>query len=430
MRKAISLDNEEEFKLIVVALFKDFKEFNINANKFSKAAVSAQAIYTIWGSDAVKNTRYDVVRSIHLREDSEKVIQLCNLKLIPLELKLKFTKTDEQKDDEKPSAPILFTSDFTGERINQLLNNKDYVSVVGINKKSPKYKPAAWEVYKSAADVEGVYLYLPKYKDWLFISVLDVTEDTQCFVVLNKNHCVVLNEGVLTWGSTDNLFQDEADAYMLPVSPVLSEKEFTDSETLASLIATAKQLYIENQTDNFVIEGDLESEPLNFACGSEEQLNSMLTTVMHAGIPMYVWEETKTDEVILIISAATDDGAGAELNEESMSWQNNNWAHLTNGLTAEHKETIVTAITTCIEHNTPCGHTWEYNDGPYDRASAYDRSPINVDVSVYPPSAHEQIAAKQAIKGMKNIFSAKIVKNILNINSNTDKNEHIAGKTD
>jgi hypothetical protein len=439
MRKAKSLENEEEFKLMLTSLFKDFKEFNINPYNFNNTVAS---IDTVWRDDLGKgNVRYELARSIHLLEDSQKVTQLCNVKLIPVELKFEFTEIDLSADKE-PSTPATFTPAFSGEGLHQLLENEAYTNIIGSKhraiapstqkiidtKKAAKYKPAAWEVYKSALEAEGAYLYLPKYKDWVFINHVTITEDTQCYGIANRFHCVLINTAAAEWRDPDDLFLNEEDVLILPNSPVLSEEEFTNSDRPKILIEKFKEIYKEQQSDGFISEGDLEAEALNFSCGSEEQLGKMLTTVIHACVPMNVWEEEKVNELVLVISASTDSGDPAALNEDNMGWNDNNWDFITSRLGVVNKETVVAAIDACIEANTPSGHTWEYNDGPYDRESAYDKSPLQLHFSVNAPSAHEQILAKQTIKSMKNMFSAKLVEDILSINTKIE-NEHPSGKT-
>jgi hypothetical protein len=168
--------------------------------------------------------------------------------------------------------------------------------------------------------------------------------------------------------------------------------------------------YKDDQEDPYIDADELEDSPLNFLCGSEADLERMINLVCHAAIPMDVWGAEESIDVEIF--SATDDGDPARVAWDNMSY--NTWEKVKEKLDADKLSFIETAFDVVLDENTPNGHTWEYNDGPYARASGYDRSPQYLTVTVSAPSAHEQICAKIEMKKLARLFGKSVIQGLLN----------------
>lgn len=430
MRKIKKLDDEDEFSAVVKGLYMSFKRHDTVLQTFSTASVFNNKIVDVWTYDSVMgNIRYSRSNKLSLDTTKESVL-LEGHKLFPVIVEQELTLKDygiksvAAKTAYEALSPVInLKCDFSSPGLEELEKNNKYVKTRAIGSSinscgaSIKIKPIAWHAYKEDLDYEGLYLYLPEYKDWIFVNQLSLSEDTHCYGFTNRFSCSLVDQHANSSLEIDTDIFACDDAYITSNVPALTTVEFADHKVLLVHTDNLTDTYIDMQSDAFVSEGDLQGEELNFLCGSQENLESMLTNVIHASIPFNVWADTAVTEIELLISSATDSGEAADLDTDGMSWNSNNWSLLIEKLGPKASDLLIEAIDACVGINTPCGHTWEYNDGPYDRASAYDKSPLRCHINISAPSAHEQIIAKCNIKNMTNVLSASLVESILNINS-------------
>lgn len=130
---------------------------------------------------------------------------------------------------------------------------------------------------------------------------------------------------------------------------------------------------------------DLETD-YHYCTGSEEGLMAGVRMIAQALVPDKYF--TAGDSAWATIVTATED-EGAYLCVDM-------WHSSSNSVDTYLVENPECAyyIDHIISMNEPCGQRYEYNDGPVNRQSGYNRQGLTVEISISKPSAHERLQAK------------------------------------
>ena len=364
---------------------------------------------------------------------TEQTEHLGGKTLLPVALQLKFNKRDvmaQLKGSITPAdtnipdfdniGPFLFNMSSDG--IKELCSNEQFEnlpmmhngSIVDFNVCKGKYENCDFKFY-AEKDSGLIYCYMRDINDFLIVKKVRIADYSHALVVMDRNFIVAISDDNELPVNEEEMLDDEREGWSFSRHNAagLTNKDFTDynyiSETIDDEIDTLKDL----QSDKYVMsDDDLEEQPLNFRCGSEEMLGKELNMFFHALVPMHLWSRANITSFEVAIRSATDDGEGASLDLESMEWDGD-YSSFIAGLKEdeqeEFKELMLDGIDHIMERNYPVGHTWEYNDGPYDRMSGYDKNAIQLRIPIEIPTAHEQICAQMDFKGMADSFSKTFI---------------------
>ena len=274
-----------------------------------------------------------------------------------------------------------------------------------------------WKAYYAAESDdysnEFVYVHFEEVDSWVAIRFESVSQETNIIQILNHESSFVVPDYEMKFHfHIDSDFVDPTNeySYLSQFNAPLDGDKFFDSSELYTEAEDQLESFKCEQQDPYIDPDDFDSEDLNFICGSEEDLKEMLTLICHASIPMPLWD--KYSELEINVQSSMDDGDGAQVDYDNMSY-NSIWGDVQKQFPtlAQH---IENAFDTALSENTPSGHSWEYNDGPYDRASGYDKSPHRLDITITAPSAHEQMSAKMEIKKYASLFGKETIAGLLN----------------
>lgn len=133
--------------------------------------------------------------------------------------------------------------------------------------------------------------------------------------------------------------------------------------------------------DPMLLEDEREAEEgLNFVRGSEDALREVLT---HVATASCIDDRFRSipDKTLRVITATDEEPAllrGDDYYDDS---------EFVDALYEDFSYILDTAL----EENTPSGWRWEYNDGPYNRRSGYDKTPESLEIlpENISPSEHE-----------------------------------------
>lgn len=139
---------------------------------------------------------------------------------------------------------------------------------------------------------------------------------------------------------------------------------------------------IDELDDPYFSPDGTDDKELSFTSGSQEELEQ-ITRVICATEPSLFSQPVKWGENLTIRYEAAGDYSDGGFDAE--------YSYLPEGVPLSQR--ITTLIELAYEYNSFTGHSWEYNDGAYDRQSGYDKSAITIEVEVPKPSAHEIMAA-------------------------------------
>lgn len=268
-----------------------------------------------------------------------------------------------------------------------------------------------WKVYIPVASkmdsyVGGnmLYVHFPSSDSWIVVRFISLSSETEGIQVINETDACVVD-------CNEIRFDPSSEALTIYASNI---EENGESLFNLSAVTDAADDVVEefksDLSDPYIDEFELEGSELHFLCGSEEDLESMLTLICHAGIPMQAWGNE--DSLDIEIDSATDDGESAIVNYDSMDWAGSSWDGIKERL-ADKFKFIERAFDVALDNNQPCGHKWEYNDGSYDRQSGYDRSAERLTFTISAPSAHEQICAKIEIQKLADVMSKALVDDLV-----------------
>lgn len=264
-----------------------------------------------------------------------------------------------------------------------------------------------WKVYIPVASKMDSYLggnmlyvHFPLLDSWMVVRFIRLSSETEGIQLINETETCIVDCNEIKW---DPKFEELA-SYASNIAE--TGESLFDLEAVTDAAANVLEEFKMDCNDPYIDESELEGSELHFLCGSEEDLESMLTLICHAGIPLQAWGNE--DSLNIEIDSATDDGESAIVNYDSMDWSGSSWEGIKERL-ADKFEFIERAFDVALDNNQPCGHKWEYNDGAYDRQSGYDRSAERLTFTISAPSAHEQVCAKIEIQKLADVMSKALV---------------------
>ena len=270
-----------------------------------------------------------------------------------------------------------------------------------------------WKVYHLANSEEVadiLYVHFPTNDSWVALRFHALSDESEAIQILNEYEGYIVDchdlkyhyrrfsaPGADDYSKLYNLDPQLDNGALFALSKV--------EQAADELVANFKG----DQEDPYIDSDELEGSELNFLCGSEDNLERMITLICHAAIPMDAWKDSAFMDIE--VYSATDDGEAARVDWDNMSY--NSWGEIKDKLDDNKCSYIDAAFDASLVENTPSGYTWEYNDGPYDRQSGYDKSPQRLTFTVTSPSAHEQICAKIEIKKLVSILGKANIKGLL-----------------
>lgn len=280
-----------------------------------------------------------------------------------------------------------------------------------------------WQAYKVAEGQDPtctspvLVFHIPSFDKWIVVYELEVTEETTVFLFTDLLDYIVLDSEsvkrdvrcVQHYANRTNV--DESSSFLLVgacayygIENKTIKDAICDPDVYNDLVDTATEEFSSQQADPFMSEEALQGEELHFAQGSMEQMTAQLTTLCHATIPFSAWERHASSGAELYVRSSHE-GCSAHISMSDTSYETHGWASLmdSTGIT-NFSYIFETAANAIIEYNEPRGHTWEYNDGAYDRMSGYDKYGVTMRVEISAPSAHEQLCARMELKDMSNII--------------------------
>lgn len=383
---------------------------------------------------AATKTRINVTRTMNIVADNEATPLIKNqLKLVPAKLDLSFitsiagatgdnvscsyaldsnviNKIGEYIETNKSAKVIAAWSESKREGWSYLNDDLENATFVSLN------LTESWKVYRVTDEYSDMcYVHFPIRDSWLAFRFYNLSSDSVALQIMSEHEGFVMDckmkwrDGLAEFppaseGSGDNcLMQTHA------VTPPLVNNYLFDLGALTDMADELIENFKGDQEDAYIDPEELETAPLNFICGSETDLENLVTLICHAGIPLPIWDHLD-EELQIIINSAMEDDDTASVNYENMGYYG--WEKLHDLLTFKIPY-FEQAFDAAIDQNQPYGYSWEYNDGPYDRQSGYDRNPCQINVNVCRPSAHEQICAKMEIKKLTHIMSKTVIDGLL-----------------
>lgn len=362
--------------------------------------------------------------SIYADNTADPVIK-GNLKLLPAVIDFSFSVADKENSFTKISLP--FRSDFVQNYEHGLedtdiwyqtavLRQFEFNKSVGLTQiKFENEWQAYYPVESADSEDEFIYVHFPETDSWLAFRFDSLGSDTRAVQILNRTKNLIIEQSDLACyfdiASTNGYFDiSERYYYLSEHNEELADNKFFDLSKLYSVAEDQIDSFKMDQDDPFIDADELDSKEINFLCGSEEELERMVILICHAAIPLHVWDNF-SDTLEVQVQSAMDDGESACIDYENMSYSH--WDTV-----REELPTIITSIENALDavldNNTPSGHSWEYNDGAYDRESGYDKSPCRLSITVTKPSAHEQVCAKMEIKKLASVFGKETIDSLLN----------------
>lgn len=345
------------------------------------------------------------------------------LKLLPAVLDFTFIYEEKENEPTKISLPLssdIIQSLTPGARYEvdawyQLMGLQRFEvdPAIGVNQLKFEHK---WQAYYpvESADSEGefIYVHFPANDSWVAFRFRNVSDDTSVLQILNHTRSFIVSDYELRFrfnlDKTTFTAGSERDTYESEFNEELSEDKLFNMSKLYYEAEDQIESYKYEQEDPYIDAQFLEDEEITFICGSEEQLEQMLTTICHVAIPMPLWD--KIGDLDIDVTSTMDDGDGASIDYDGMSYSN--WGQISDQL-AYIITDIENAFDAALAQNTPTGHSWEYNDGPSDRQSAYDKSPRRLTITVSSPSAHEQVGAKMEINKLAPVLGKDTIAGLL-----------------
>jgi hypothetical protein len=350
-----------------------------------------------------------------------------NLKLYPAAIQFEFINNDKEEESENITAKISLplASELIVKYEPGVAQLDSWYQLVGLNRfeldkslglQQLKFRNK-WKAYypkdSAYSDGEFIYVCFEESDSWIAFRFESVSQDTSVIQILNHEFRFIVPDFEMKfYFSMNSDFVDTTNrhSYMSECAAKLEGNKLFNLSKLYTEAEEQIESFKYEQKDPYIDPDQLENSELNFLCGSEENLERMLTLICHAAIPIPLWD--KYSELEFYVQSSTDDGDEAQIDYDSMSYSSI-WADVQNKFPtlAQH---IENAFDTTLSENTPEGHSWEYNDGPYDRKSGYDRLPKRLTINISAPTAHEQICAKLEIKQFASVFGKEIIAGLLN----------------
>lgn len=399
-----------------------FKYFNVH----SMSGSGRCSRFSIRNDNDIKSYSFTRKHAIVANTEAEPIVK-GKLKLYPATIQFEFisnNKEEESKNIETkisiPLASELIVKHEAGtvqlDAWYQIVGLQRFQLAENIGLQQLKFENK-WKAYypKDSPDSEGefIYVHFEEADSWLSFRFESVSQDTNIIQIINHESSFILTDYEMQLHfSIDSDFVDAKNhySYTSELNERLEGNKFFNLSKLYTEAEEQIESFKNEQEDPYIDADELEDSELDFLCGSEENLENMLTLICHASIPIPLWD--KYSELEINIQSSMDDGDGAQIDYDNMRYDSI-WGDVQKKFPtlAQH---IENAFDTALSENTPTGHSWEYNDGPHDRASGYDRSPKRLDITITAPSAHEQIGAKVEIKKFASVFGKETIEGLLN----------------
>lgn len=386
--------------------------------------------------EQVKKQNVYLKRESSIVPDTEaKLLVKGKLKLVPARLDLKFTSDNRDSLNCPP-----FSEPLDSDIVNKITDNagKDTIAeslvawhaskneskfVVDLNKLTLTKVDLnlQWKVYHPVDDEVGdkiLYIHFPVKDTWVVMRFSSLSGKSHSIQILNEYEGYIADcddlkfhyrlNGPTFIASASGSSYDRY-SIIFDLDPQLDNGALFDTKEVSYAADEVVDKFKEDQDDPYIYADLLENEEVHFLCGSEENLERMLTLICHASIPMEAWRDTASIDVE--VNSAMDDGEAASIDYDNMAYDD--WDTVKEKLDDSKFESIDAAFEAALSDNQPSGHTWEYNDGPYDRQSGYDKRACRLTFTVTAPSAHEQICAKIEIKKLAHILGKANVEGLL-----------------
>jgi len=387
--------------------------------------------------EQVKRENVYLKRESSIVPDTEaKLLVKGKLKLVPARLNLKFTSDNgdtckcppfsepldsnivnkiTENTGEGTIAKSLFAWYATKNESKFVIDlNKLSLTKIALNLQWKVYHPVDDEV-----DDKILYIHFPVKDTWVVMRFSSLSDDSNSIQILNEYKGYIVDCDDLKFyykiqsptfiGSASGTTYDDY-SRIFDLDPQLDNGALFDTKEVSYAADEMVDKFKEAQDDPYIDADFLESEEVHFLCGSEENLERMLTLICHASIPMEAWKDTASIDIE--VNSSTDDGEAASIDYDNMAY--NDWGTVKEKLDDSKFQSIDAAFEAVLSDNQPCGYTWEYNDGPSDRQSGYDKNACRLTFTVTAPSAHEQICAKIEIKKLAHILGKANVEGLLN----------------
>ncbi len=387
--------------------------------------------------EQVKRENVYLKRESSIVPDTEaKLLVKGKLKLVPARLDLKFTSDNGNAFKCPP-----FSEPLDSNIVNKIADNtgkgtiaeslfawyttkNDNNFFVDLNKLTltKVNLNLQWKVYHPVDDEVGdeiLYVHFPVKDTWVVIRFSSLSGDSHSIQILNEYKGYIADCDDLKFhyklhgpSFIESASSSSYDRYskIFELDPQLDNGALFDTKEVSYAADEIVDKFKEDQDDPYIDADLLESEEVHFLYGSEENLERMLTLICHASIPMEAWKDTAS--VDIEVNSSRDDGEAASIDYDNMAYDD--WGTVKEKLDDSKLKAIDAAFEAALSDNQPCGYTWEYNDGPYDRQSAYYKSSCRLTFTVAAPSAHEQICAKMEIKKLAHILGKANVEGLLN----------------
>lgn len=320
---------------------------------------------------------------------------------------------------------IIFSNKKVEQKYN-FSNNLDnnFVELAGhnskiklfLNKEELKFcNNLKWQAYiKEDREYDTLFFHFPEFDTWITADSKRITDHTSVFVFSSNNDVAVVDQDSFSYTPSD--FSNFSGLTHNCHDNGFTDKELIEysNEDVLNEVKISIDLFKENQNDPFFDPELMENKELEFLSGSEEELERLIKIICYAGIPMQVWDTAGISEFYVNVKSATDDEESAIVDFDSMDW-NEEWSKIKKHMPNNFIDKIEYFFDIALSQNTPSGHSWEYNDGAYDRQSGYDKTNYSLDFLISYPSAHEQIGAKVELMKLNNIFGKRQIDEFLNL---------------
>jgi len=310
-------------------------------------------------------------------------------------------------------------------------------------------------------DNNFIVLHYPEINDWIAITARDISEENCAYVMMGRKFNSVVSSEIKYFSTCDllNIFNQSHNKNVVDLTLGQSANssevyitldknrsrdtgnftftldEAVQTPTSEDLIDCVISDFEAVQEDQYISEEELAGQPLTWLCGSEENLEARIKELVYTTFPLDLWPlitNSSSDYLEFDICAADEDEP-THLVVENMRYDtsgfealdtlfNNTFSNDTVAKDIAYKfyNLLEAAVDAILALNTPQGHSWEYNDGAYDRKSGYDKSGAKISITVSAPSAHvvaetkmtsdlHTIVPKETLEEMSKILN-KLVK--------------------
>lgn len=249
-----------------------------------------------------------------------------------------------------------------------------------------------------------------------------ITDSSDYVAILTPNLAVCSSATIVNDAKAD-LFNvqtiedtDEHELVLLEHAPV-SVNKLLSPEYIIEVTSEVLDMFKQEQEDPYVGESELQDAELVFNGGSQEALEENIVTVCSALFSREDWDAAGVPSFTIIIKSQTDQESACIALDE-MEWDGSGWTEFKERITERNGsskiDTLTKACEFITEQNTPAGHTWEYNDGAYDRKSGYDMRSQRINIQIHRSvSAHEIIDAKMTVRSWLGVMPKSLIKAIL-----------------